>query len=253
MQDSDRRARPWPRAYEHPWAVRFTHWANAVSLTILTGSGLQIFMAFPSFGPKVPQRNLVDDIPQALRLGDWLGGALQWHFTFMWIFMGGAALYTWSLITSGHHRAVLFRPADLRGVWPMVRHYFFFAAKPKATGPYNALQKLAYTSTLACGALSVVTGLVMYKPVQLSGLGDALGGFHTARLLHFAAMCGLLAFIPGHVVMVVLHGWDNFLSMVTGRKHWEEENGDAVGDAAPPVEVVESSTSRSVRRPSSTT
>ena len=35
-------------------------------------------------------------------------------------------------------------------------------------------------------------------------------------------MCGLLSFIPGHLVMVALHGWDNFASMLTGWKHKPE-------------------------------
>ena len=39
-----------PAVYEHPWAVRFCHWANAVSMLVLAMSGLQIFNAFPSFG-----------------------------------------------------------------------------------------------------------------------------------------------------------------------------------------------------------
>jgi len=33
-------------------------------------------------------------------------------------------------------------------------------------------------------------------------------------------MCGFLAFIPGHLIMVVLHGWANFLSMLSG---WKRE------------------------------
>ena len=84
--------------YEHPWAVRFSHWANAVTVTILTMSGLQIFAAFPSFGPKIPQKNLIDGVPAAISLGGWLGGALQWHFTFMWIFAAGGLLYVVSQI-----------------------------------------------------------------------------------------------------------------------------------------------------------
>ncbi len=204
--------------YEHPWAVRFSHWANAVTVTVLAMSGLQIFSAFPSFGPKIPQVNLIDAVPEALALGGWLAGALQWHFTFMWIFAGTGVLYLTTQVTSGHYRTVLFTPRDVPGVWPMARHYFLFGPKPPATGQYNPLQKLAYTSTLVFGALSLLTGLVMYKPVQFSMLGLLFGGYHGARIVHFAAMCGLLAFIPGHLVMVALHGWDNFMSMVTGWK-----------------------------------
>jgi len=49
-------------------------------------------------------------------------------------------------------------------------------------------------------------------------LGGWLGGFRLTRIWHFAAMCGLLGFIPGHLVMVALHGWSNFASMWTGWK-----------------------------------
>jgi hypothetical protein len=31
-------------------------------------------------------------------------------------------------------------------------------------------------------------------------------------------MCGLMAFIPGHLLMVAVHGWSNFASMWTGSK-----------------------------------
>ena len=205
-------------AFEHPWAVRFCHWSNAVAVTVLTLSGLRIFSAFPSFGSKIPEHDLIEAVPQAVTLGGWLGGALQWHFTFMWIFGIGGALYVISQIASGHYRTVAFARRDISGVWPMARHYFLFGPKPAATGQYNPLQKLAYTSALLLGTLSLLTGMVMYKPSQLSTLGALFGGYHRARLVHFLAMCGLLAFIPGHLVMVALHGWDNFASMLTGWK-----------------------------------
>ena len=71
--------------YEHPFIVRLCHWVNAVSLFVMVGSGLQIFRAFPSFGAKIPQKDLIH-WPKAFALGGWLGGALQWHLTFMWIY-----------------------------------------------------------------------------------------------------------------------------------------------------------------------
>ncbi len=204
--------------YEHPWFVRFVHWTNAVTVSVMVLSGLQIFNAFPSFGSKVPERDLIEAIPDAVALGGWLGGALQWHFTFMWIFVIGGLLYIAAQLVSGHIRTVLFVPGDVPGVWPMVRHYFLFGPKPPMTAQYNALQKLAYTTALLLGGLLMWTGAVMYKPAQLSFLGAPLGGFHNARVVHFVAMCGLVAFVPGHLIMVALHGWDNFRSMFTGWK-----------------------------------
>ncbi len=203
--------------YEHPWAIRFCHWLNSVSLLVMAGSGLRIFVAFPSFGPKIPQKDLLN-VPEALTIGGWLAGALRWHFTFMWIYIGTGMLYLAYHVFSGHYKRVLFTRADASGVWPMVRHYFFFGRKPPLTGQYNPLQKLAYTSAVLLGILSVLTGIVLYNPVQLSWLAWAMGGFHLARVWHFAVMCGLLAFVFGHLVMVILHGWNNFTSMLTGWK-----------------------------------
>jgi len=211
------RGKPTRVAYEHSWVARFAHWLNAVSLFVLIGSGLRIYLAFPSFGPKIPQTNFVH-VPPKLTLGGWLAGALQWHFAFMWIFVGTGLIYLAYQLFSGEYRQVLFTPRDIPGVWPMARHYFLFGKKPEVTAPYNSLQKLAYTSTIFFGIASTLTGLVLYKPAQFAWLAFLMGGFHLARIWHFAAMCGFLAFIPGHLIMVLLHGWKNFVSMLTGWK-----------------------------------
>ena len=57
--------------HEHPFVVRLCHWVNAVSLFVMAGSGLQIFRAFPSFGAKIPQKDLLN-WPKAFALGGWL-------------------------------------------------------------------------------------------------------------------------------------------------------------------------------------
>ena len=204
-------------AYEHPWAVRFCHWLNAVSLFVMAGSGLQIFRAFPSFGSKIPQRDILH-VPKSLALGGWLGGALQWHMTFAWIYVATGAFYVAYQIFSGNYRQSLIVPRDLAGVWPMIRHYFFFGRKPAQTEVYNPLQKMAYTSAIVLGLLSVLTGIVLYNPVQFSVLASLTGGFHWARVWHFCVLCALLLFVLGHLIMVILHGWNNFTSMLTGWK-----------------------------------
>jgi len=203
--------------YEHPWVVRFTHWVNAVALFVLVGSGLQIFRAFPSFGAKIPEKDLLN-WPKSFALGGWLAGGLQWHLTFMWIYVATGLFYIGYQIFSGHYRQVLVVPSDVRGVWPMIKHYFFFGAKPPDTQAYNPLQKLAYTSAIVLGVLSVWTGLVIWKPVQFAWLAWPIGGFHLARLWHFLVMWAIVLFVVGHLVMVVLHGWNNFMSMLTGWK-----------------------------------
>ena len=100
----------------------------------------------------------------------------------------------------------------------MARHYFLFGPKPPLTEPYNPLQKLAYTSAVGFGVLAFLSGLVLYKPAQFAWLAFLMGGFHLARIWHFVAMCGFLAFIPGHLIMVLVHGWSNFFAMLSGWK-----------------------------------
>jgi Ni/Fe-hydrogenase b-type cytochrome subunit len=204
-------------AFEHPWAVRFCHWLNTVSLFVMAASGLRIFRAFPSFGPKIPERDLLH-VPGSLTLGGWLGGALQWHMTFAWIYVATGVFYFGYQILSGNYRQFLFVPKDLPGVWPMIRHYFFFRRKPAQTEVYNPLQKMAYTSAILLGLLSILTGIVLYNPVQFSSLASLMGGFHWARVWHFCVLCALLLFVLGHLIMVILHGWSNFMSMLTGWK-----------------------------------
>ena len=207
--------------YEHPWPVRFSHWLNAIALFVMVGSGFEIFRAFPSFGAKIPEKDLLN-WPKAFAIGGWLGGALQWHLTFMWIYIATGLFYLGYQTLRGHYRQVLFVSSDVKGVWPMARHYFFFGPKPAEAQTYNPLQKMAYTSAIGLGVLSVLTGLAIWKPVQFSWLAWLMGGFHWARLWHFLVMWALVFFVIGHLIMVLLHGWNNFMSMLTGWKNDSE-------------------------------
>jgi thiosulfate reductase cytochrome b subunit len=202
---------------EHPAIVRVCHWAFALALLVLIGSGLEVFAAFPSFGEKLRSSELFTP-PSIVRIGGWLGGALQWHFTFAWLLSAAMLVYITYRLVSGSAGQVLFARRDVRGVWPMVRHFVLRGPKPVVTETYNPVQKLAYSVALLLIVVGLVTGFALYKPVQLSWLVYALGGFRLTRIWHFAAMCGLLAFIPGHLVMVALHGWRNFASMWIGRR-----------------------------------
>jgi len=203
------------RRDHHPAVVRLCHWTIALALAVLIPSGLEVFAAFPSFGDKIPQVDIVVP-PLALRLGGWLGGALQWHFTCAWLLTIAMASYIAYQTITRNGGQVLFVRRDVVGVWPMARHYFFFGPKPVIAEIYNPLQKMAYSIVIVLAVISIVTGFALYKPVHLSWLMNAMGGFRLVRVWHFASMCGVLAFIPGHLLMVALHGWKNFASMWKG-------------------------------------
>jgi thiosulfate reductase cytochrome b subunit len=71
------------------------------------------------------------------------------------------------------------------------------------------------------GAGSVLTGLAIYKPAQLGWLTALFGGYEAARMFHFALTVLYVLFFALHVWQVVLAGWNNFRSMVSG---WEVVN-----------------------------
>ena len=84
------------------------------------------------------------------------------------------------------------------------------------TNRYNAVQRLAYLVVVVILAVLVLSGLVLWKPVQFGLLRDLLGGYEAARVIHFVAMALLVAFFVIHIVMVALVP-KSLRAMMTGR------------------------------------
>ena len=57
---------------------------------------------------------------------------------------------------------------------------------------------------IGLGLFLIVTGLVIWKPVQFHALGALMGDYEGARYLHFFAMAALVLFVVVHVLMVLL-------------------------------------------------
>lgn len=81
---------------------------------------------------------------------------------------------------------------------------------------YNAAQRAAYLFVMLDVVLLVVSGLVLWKSVQFPLLRELLGGYETARRVHFFAMAALVAFVMGHLAMVALVP-RSLLPMIRGR------------------------------------
>jgi len=206
----------------HHWIVRVTHWLAAILIFGMIASGLQIYRAYPRFGehggPFLPQPFQDVAFPEWARLGGWLAGWLNWHFFLMWPLMVTGAVYLLYLLFSGEWRKILFRP--WRDVGPAIRMQKYYLRLLKGhppQGKHNALQKLAYTLVLLLGALSVLTGWAVYKPVQLHWLTRVFGGFQAARYWHFWAVWLFVAFTMAHVVMVFVADPSSLRAIVTGR------------------------------------
>jgi thiosulfate reductase cytochrome b subunit len=178
----------------HPAYVRITHWINAVAILAMIGSGWQIYNASPLFP---------FEFPKAIALGGWLAGGLLWHFAAMWLLVGNGLVYVLIGLATGRFRRkwLPLRPADF------VRDLRAALSGRLAHGDlrvYNAVQKALYIGVMLAGVVSVVSGLAIWKPVQLRVLTVTLGGYEAARLVHFLAMAAIVAFLAVHVAMAAI-------------------------------------------------
>jgi thiosulfate reductase cytochrome b subunit len=236
-----------------PIPIRITHWINVVVITVMAMSGLQILRAYPRFGPRGATYDWVPlqdwDTPDWSRAGRWLAGARHLHFALMWLFVGNALVYVVYVLGWREYRRRWIRP--LRDLGPAVRQQLYYldgaryqlarvvariARKPHwarrwieepPAGLYNALQRAAYTAAIVLGLLEVLSGLAIWKPVQLHWLAWLFGGYDGARVVHFLGLLALAGFVIAHVVMVLLH-WRRFPEMITGG------HADADATAMPP-------------------
>jgi thiosulfate reductase cytochrome b subunit len=220
-----------PRARRpQPLLLRLTHWVNVPALAIMAMSGLQILVAYPYLGPRGAAYSWWPfqgwKPPAWMRLGDWLAGARHWHFAFAWVFVGNAAIYLAYLAASGEwRRRTFWPPRDTRPALAQVLHYLRIRKQAPPADLYNGLQRLAYTSALALGAVEVASGLAIYKPVQLHWLAWCFGGYDGARAVHLIALFLLLGFIVGHVIMAALHP-RSLAEMITGGKRPASQRGN---------------------------
>lgn len=190
----------------HPVWLRITHWLNAIAVIVLVTSGWRIYNASPFFDFR---------FPSDITLGGWLGGALQWHFAAMWLLVINGVIYLAVNVFSGRLKRQFF-PLTPR----QLIADFLSALKGKLshTDPrhYNAVQRAAYLFVMLDIVLVVLSGLVLWKSVQFPLLRELLGGYETARRIHFFAMSALVAFFVVHVAMVALVP-RTLLAMIRGR------------------------------------
>ena len=199
----------------HPLIVRITHWVNALAILIMVLSGWRIYNASPLFDFK---------FPVAWTLGGWLAGALQWHFAAMWLLAVNGLVYVIYGIFSGHFRRKLL-PVTPRAVLSDVGAALRGKLAHDDLRVYNAAQRAAYLGAVVLGVILILSGLVIWKPVQFYTLGIIMGDYEGARYLHFFAMAALVLFVLVHVVMVALVP-RTFATMFTGRARIKSVTGD---------------------------
>ena len=191
----------------HPRWVRVSHWVNALAMFMMIGSGWQIYDASPLF------RFIY--FPTHLALGQWLAGALLWHFAAMWLLVINGIVYVTLGIATGRFRRKLL-PIRLRDVVNDVLAALRGKLAHDDLSVYNAVQRLLYVGVILAGVVIVLSGLSIWKPVQLKYLTAFFGGYDFARYVHFFAMAAIAGFIAIHVVMALIVP-KSLRAMIVGR------------------------------------
>src|SRR5512135_3508907 len=190
----------------HPVWVRVTHWINAIAILVMIGSGWQIYDASPLFA---------FTFPRSIALGNWLAGALLWHFAAMCVLVINAIVYVTVGIVTGRFRRKLF-PIYPSQVIADIKAALTFKLAHDDLSHYNAVQKVLYTGIILTGVVIVLSGLSIWKPVQFQELTALFGGYDFARYVHFFAMATIVGFLVVHVSLALIVP-KSLRAMITGR------------------------------------
>ena len=194
------------RAVIHPAWVRVCHWVNAIAILVMIGSGWQIYNASPLFGFV---------FPRSIALGNWLAGALLWHFAAMWVLVVNGIVYVTLGLATGRFRRKLL-PITPREVAADVRAALSFKLAHDDLSHYNAVQKLLYAGVIVTGFVIMLSGLSIWKPVQFQELTWLFGGYDAARYVHFLAMAAIVGFLVVHVLLALIVP-KSLRAMIAGR------------------------------------
>jgi thiosulfate reductase cytochrome b subunit len=196
---------PQPDEQRHSAVVRVAHWCMVLAVLIMVGSGWRIYDNVPIFPFEFPYWITLggDKYLATTTSNDWgTGNAIAWHFAGMWLLLFGFGLFVLNGVVTGHFR---------RDLLPLTPRAFLRDFITAATfrlghrlGEYNAVQKLFYWGVMFALAMMFLSGLAIWKPVQLGWLTWVFGGFPAARVVHFLFMSAIVAFMVVHVALVAI-------------------------------------------------
>jgi thiosulfate reductase cytochrome b subunit len=207
----------------HPLPLRIMHWTNALAMFIMIGSGWKIYEDEVLFGWL--------HFPDWMTIGGEAQGALQWHFFGMWILAINGIFYIGYGLATGRFRRMLL-PIYPSALIADIRDALRFHLQHDDLTRYNTVQRVLYVGIILVGIVQVLSGLVIWKPVQFSELAVLFGSFQTARLIHFLCMAAIVLFLVVHVALALLVP-RTLLAMLTGGPTVEEGAAHAGPAAAP--------------------
>jgi len=234
-----------PTTPRHSAIVRLTHWTTTLCFFALLVSGIELIISHPRFYWGEEGNNLTPslfDIPipasrGAVKTGynyvlpDQNGWSRYLHFQTAWLLLFTGLLYGIHGLLSRHFVKNLLPSAgdrSMRALLESIRaHLGSNQLSRQQTESYNLLQRLAYLAVIFILFPGMVwTGLAM-SPAFTAGfpwIVDVLGGFQSARTIHFFLTLTLVAFVAVHIAMIFLSGFRiHMRAMITGQPETNEE------------------------------
>jgi thiosulfate reductase cytochrome b subunit len=121
----------------------------------------------------------------------------------MWLLMVNGLAYLVTGLATGRFAKKLL-PITPAGVIHDVRAALTFKLGHDDLSVYNYVQRTLYAGIILVGVLIVLSGLSIWKPVQLYYLVMLFGDYPTARYVHFFCMAAICAFLVIHVALALL-------------------------------------------------
>lgn len=223
---------------KHPWIIRFCHWSNFVCLITMMWSGMLIYWAHRPYRIGIGDWTLLPLFPDSFyeffarfgpsRMDHRLAEGIAWHLAFLWPFLLTGLAYVVGLLCTQEWRNLVPNRKSLHDAVRTIKNDLRLRRHLRPEGKYNGAQRFAYTGVLVLGLVATASGFAIWKPVQLSWLTSALGGYQMARAIHFVCWLGFALFLFIHVVQVMRAGWATFFGMISG---WERASREPAADS----------------------
>jgi len=214
------------RSLRHIAIVRASHWTMAGSVLglLVTGGGILISHPRLYWGEtgSVATPSLID-LPLPFIIGPSVSNR-PFHFFFAWILVLSGLVYIAGSIATRHFRKDLL-PARADLNWNSIAgvisaHLRWRRTSTDEAWTYNVVQRLAYLAVVFVLFPGIVwTGLAMSFGVTsvFPILATIVGGFQSARTLHFVFVSLLVIFLIVHLAMLCLVGFGSHVrAMITG-------------------------------------
>lgn len=217
------------RETEFTSLYRWQHWIRALSIVVLTVTGLYIASPFVTPIPNAEPTNFM----QAL--------FRSWHEIFGFVLMVVVLFKAYLFVFAKRYRGEVGSIRDFVNpkVWAkQIGYYLLISKHPHLKGTYNPLQFIAYIGFYILIAILIITGLILYAHVYHEGFGGMiydtamsievmLGGLAWVRELHHIAMWGVILFVTVHVYMAIYNavfGKDGSMDAIFSGLKWKKKD-----------------------------